>query len=197
MQIFAKANSTQLRARAVRFAAPLRVSRVALVLRATPDSNEGPAPADGTIFYGGKSYTDAEYKKAVESGTLTQAQTPGARGNGGTAAASLTFNDVMGFSGSVPEIANGRLAMLGFVAAVAAEFSSGESVFKQVAEEPTGIAAVFLLFIAASLAPAFQGSKGQTLGPLTPGAEMINGRAAMIGFAAMLIIEAVRGQPLF
>lgn len=33
--------------------------------------------------------------------------------------------DVMGFGGSVPEIANGRLAMLGFVAAVGAEFASG------------------------------------------------------------------------
>lgn len=37
----------------------------------------------------------------------------------------------MGFSGSAPEIVNGRLAMLGFVAAVAAELSSGESVLRQ------------------------------------------------------------------
>lgn len=35
--------------------------------------------------------------------------------------------DVMAFSGPAPEIVNGRLAMLGFVAAVAAEFTSGES----------------------------------------------------------------------
>ena len=32
----------------------------------------------------------------------------------------------MGFSGSVPETVNGRLAMLGFVAAIAAELNSGE-----------------------------------------------------------------------
>ena len=37
-----------------------------------------------------------------------------------------TMTDVMGFSGSAPEIVNGRLAMLGFVAALAAELSSGE-----------------------------------------------------------------------
>ncbi len=57
----------------------------------------------------------------------------------------------MGFSGSVPERVNGRLAMLGFVAALGAELASGESVLKQVGEEPTGIAITFLLFIAASL----------------------------------------------
>ena len=39
--------------------------------------------------------------------------------------AAPSFTEVMGFSGSVPEIVNGRLAMLGFVAALAAELSSG------------------------------------------------------------------------
>lgn len=85
----------------------------------------------------------------------------------------------MGFSGTVPEKANGRLAMLGFVAALAAEVSSGEPVLRQWAEEPTGIAAAFLLFMAASLVPAFSGKNDASLGPFTPQAEMLNGRAAM------------------
>ncbi len=44
----------------------------------------------------------------------------------------------MAFSGAAPEVTNGRLAMLGFVSAVAAELASGESVLKQWSEEPTG-----------------------------------------------------------
>ena len=32
----------------------------------------------------------------------------------------------MNFGGSAPELVNGRLAMLGFIAAVGAELSSGE-----------------------------------------------------------------------
>jgi hypothetical protein len=38
-----------------------------------------------------------------------------------------SFEKVMGFSG-MPEIVNGRLAMLGFLAAAGAELSSGEAV---------------------------------------------------------------------
>jgi Chlorophyll A-B binding protein len=76
--------------------------------------------------------------------------------------------------------------------------SPGESVLKQWSEEPTGIAAAFLLIIVASLVPAFLGKKNnEAIGPLTPSAELINGRGAMIGFAAMLVIEAVKGSPLF
>jgi hypothetical protein len=59
----------------------------------------------------------------------------------------------MAFSGPAPELINGRLAMLGVVAAIAAELASGESVLKQVSDEPTGIVFAFGIFIAASFAP--------------------------------------------
>ena len=76
--------------------------------------------------------------------------------------------------------------------------SSGESVLRQLADEPTGIIAIFGLIIAASLVPAFKGTKNtESIGPLSPYAEMINGRGAMIGFAAMLVIEAVGDKALF
>ena len=64
---------------------------------------------------------------------------------------------------------------------------------RQLAAEPTGINLTFLLFIAASLIPAFQGKKAEAFGPFTPFAEIVNGRAAMIGFAALLATEAVNG----
>ncbi|KAF5832724.1 chloroplast carotene biosynthesis related protein [Dunaliella salina] len=107
-----------------------------------------------------------------------------------------SVEEVMGFSGA-PEIINGRLAMLGFVAALGAELSTGDSVLRQLAEEPTLISLTFILFSAASLVPAFARRNGDTLGPFTPQAEMLNGRAAMIGFAAMLILESVQGAALF
>ena len=87
--------------------------------------------------------------------------------------------------------------MLGFIAALFAELSSGESVLRQFADEPTGIILTFILFSAASLVPVFKGAKAEAFGPFTPSAEMINGRAAMIGFAALIAVEAVKGSALF
>ena len=57
------------------------------------------------------------------------------------------------------QLINGRLAQLGFVAALGAELATDESVMKQVSEQPAAIAAVFLLFIAGSLVPLMQGKK--------------------------------------
>ncbi len=44
----------------------------------------------------------------------------------------------MAFSGPAPELINGRLSMLAFVAALGAELASGEPVLRQLGEEPTG-----------------------------------------------------------
>lgn len=87
---------------------------------------------------------------------------------------------------------------LGFVAAVGAELASGESVLQQLAQEPTLVFLTFVLISAASLIPLMStGAGDEKFGPFQPAAEKLNGRAAMIGFAAMLVIEAVRGQALF
>jgi hypothetical protein len=60
---------------------------------------------------------------------------------------------------------------------------------------------------AASFMPSLQGSAtytsdpssipaSQIVGPFTASAERFNGRGAMIGVAAMLVIETIRGGPL-
>jgi len=103
----------------------------------------------------------------------------------------------MAFSGPAPEVINGRLAMLAFIAALGAELSSGESVLRQFADAPTGVILTFMLFTAASLIPMFKNTKAESFGPFTPNAEMQNGRAAMLGFAALLVVEGVRGAALF
>jgi hypothetical protein len=50
-----------------------------------------------------------------------------------------------------------------------------------------------ITFATASLIPLLSSTKREAFGFFTPSAEMLNGRAAMIGFAALLAVEAVRG----
>jgi len=155
------------------------------------EENKTPA---GTIFYGGKTYTDEEWSQVLQNGGARALASETSSGAAGSNANS--FGDIMAFAGPAPEIINGRLAMLGFVSAAAAEFRSEESVLQQLAQEPTLICLTFVIFIAGSLVPLLSNTK-DTLGPFTPQAEMLNGRAAMIGFAAMLVLEAVNSKPLF
>lgn len=104
------------------------------------------------------------------------------------------FLDAMRFKGSAPEIINCRLAMLGFVAAVAAERVAGINVFEQVNIAPVPIALTFLTFTIASLVPMYRGVKRSGNGFWTPDAELWNGRAAMIGMVAVVINTYVRGS---
>ncbi|KAG2432457.1 hypothetical protein HXX76_008802 [Chlamydomonas incerta] len=169
------------------------------VVRAAPQNEADGTVAPtttGTVFFAGKSYTPEEWDKEVASGTFVRPAAATAATNTSTSTSFLSFNDVMSFSGTAPEIVNGRLAMLGFVSAVAAEMVSGEGVLKQWSEEPTGIAIAFILFISGSMVTAFRPRRDEKLGPFTPQAELLNGRAAMIGFAAMLAIEIAMGKPL-
>lgn len=166
--------------------APRVGSRRAVAVRATSEEQEG------TVMYGGRTYTAAEFEAAKASGAIEAAPTPVA-----AVAAGPSIMDLMSFGGAVPEINNGRLAMLGFISALAAELSSGESVLKQWSEEPTGIAIAFAVFSAATFVPLLSSSKDESFGPFTPKAEMLNGRAAMLGFAALLLVEALKGSALF
>ncbi|KAI8109855.1 hypothetical protein M9434_001134 [Picochlorum sp. BPE23] len=107
------------------------------------------------------------------------------------------FGELMAFSGPAPEIINGRLAMIAFVAALGAELSTGESVLTQFKDAPVGVIGTFLLFSAASLIPMFKNADREAVGPLTPQVELTNGRAAMLGFASLLLVEGFRGAALF
>jgi hypothetical protein len=62
----------------------------------------------------------------------------------------------MAFNGA-PELINGRLAMLGFVAALGAELFSNETVVQQITGNGSEwIAFAFVLFAGASLVPIFK-----------------------------------------
>lgn len=107
--------------------------------------------------------------------------------------------DVMSFAGPAPERINGRLAMIGFVSAMAVEITKGQDLFTQIGN---GGYQWFLwtsiLFSMASLVPFIKG-----VGPgaksnrfWNADAEVWNGRAAMIGLVALAATEFLKGGTL-
>lgn len=152
----------------------------------------GPSQNGGTVFFAGKAYTDSEWEAAVKSGELATVSVVSDR----AATAGPSIAEIMAFSGAGPEIINGRLAMLGIVSAIAAEAASGDSVVRQLAQEPTLIVSTFVLFAVGSLVPLVLNVEYEEIAPFTAKAEMLNGRLAMLGFAALLVIEAIRGTSL-
>lgn len=93
--------------------------------------------------------------------------------------------DAMRFKGAAPEVINCRLAMLGFVAAIAVEAATGKNVIEQAQAAPGPIAAISILFIVASIIPIVRGvpRKGNSI--FTADAELWNGRLAMLGIASL------------
>jgi Chlorophyll A-B binding protein len=91
---------------------------------------------------------------------------------------------LLAFDGPAPELVNGRLAMLGFFSALAAELATGEGVLKQASEAPGLVLATFAVFGIASFIPLFKGVKpeDERAGPLTADVERFNGRAACVSF---------------
>jgi len=110
-----------------------------------------------------------------------------------------SFPEAQAFDGPAPETINGRLAMIGVSSCLAAEFARGIGLKEQVGEAPASILAVFVLISLASYIPIFRGytrKEDFSNGPFTPKAENWNGRLAMIGFAGILVTEALSGKTI-
>ncbi|XWS39265.1 hypothetical protein CRYUN_Cryun18bG0036300 [Craigia yunnanensis] len=112
---------------------------------------------------------------------------------------STKFSDVLAFSGPAPERINGRLAMVGFVAALAMELSKGQDVFTQISEGgiPLFLGTSIVLSLA-SVIPLFRGvtAESRSEGFMTSDAELWNGRLAMLGIVALAFTEYVKGGTL-
>mmetsp|Transcript_42586 Transcript_42586/g.79830 ORF Transcript_42586/g.79830 Transcript_42586/m.79830 type:complete len:191 (+) Transcript_42586:251-823(+) len=108
-----------------------------------------------------------------------------------------SLSEVMAFAGPGPELINGRAAMLAFVAAAYAEAYTNKPVMTQLTCEPLLVAFGVALIAAGSFVTMTQGTKVDGPGAFKPNAEMLNGRVAMLGFAALLVVENVTGKAFF
>jgi hypothetical protein len=107
--------------------------------------------------------------------------------------------DALAFSGPAPERINGRLAMVGFISALAVEASRGGGLLSQ-AGSRSGLAwfaATAAVLSVASLVPVLQGdsAEGRSGGVMSADAELWNGRFAMLGLVALAITECITGAP--
>ncbi|XP_073278139.1 early light-induced protein 1, chloroplastic-like isoform X1 [Primulina huaijiensis] len=112
---------------------------------------------------------------------------------------STKITDIMAFDGPGPERINGRLAMIGFVAAIAVELTKGQDIFSQIQNGgiPWFLGTTVLLSVA-SLVPLFKGvsADSKSKGLMTSDAELWNGRLAMVGLIALAYTEYVKGGTL-
>ncbi|XP_016647188.1 PREDICTED: uncharacterized protein LOC107880381 [Prunus mume] len=94
---------------------------------------------------------------------------------------------------------NGRLAMVGFVSALALELYNGQDVFAQISNGGvTLFVATSILLSVASLVPLFKGAsvESRSDGIMTSDAELLNRRLAMLGLVAFVFTEYVKGGTL-
>jgi hypothetical protein len=103
--------------------------------------------------------------------------------------------DIMKFNGAAPELVNGRLAMIGIVAAATKEVQTSQTVLQQVQTAPLWWWGVLLLWVWASLVPISKGARHEAFGesqlssPTVPC--LINLSASSCAFAVLQICQAL------
>ncbi|XP_066391666.1 low molecular mass early light-inducible protein HV60, chloroplastic-like [Miscanthus floridulus] len=115
------------------------------------------------------------------------------------ACASITHNlrDALAFSGPAPERINGRLAMVGFVSALAVEAYRGGGLLSQ-AGSGSGLAwfaATAAVLSVASLVPLLRGDSAEARSGAVTSADAELGRFAMLGLVALAFTEYLTGAP--
>lgn len=138
--------------------------------------------------------TSTSYSSSASSGTLP-VSSPALSGPKPDYTVSLF--DALKFNGPAPELVNGRLAMIGMVAAAYQESQTGQSLPWMVEHVSLGVCLGLAVWVYASLAPICKGVKQEAFGPFSPRAELANGRAAMLGFAVLYYLENNAGAPFF
>jgi hypothetical protein len=78
----------------------------------------------------------------------------------------LRLTDVLKFTGPGPELINGRLAMLAFLAVPRNEIETGATVLQQAVSAPWWVYAALLLWVYASMVPLLKGARHEAFGEL-------------------------------
>jgi hypothetical protein len=116
-----------------------------------------------------------------------------------TKAASPGLWDALVFSGPALERINGRLAMVGFVSALAVEASCGGGLLSQAGSGSglTWFAATAAVLSVVSLVPMLKGDSAEARSGavMSADAELWNGRFAMLGLVALAFTEYLTGAP--
>lgn len=108
---------------------------------------------------------------------------------------------------TIPELINGRAAMLGFVAAAGAEIFGAGPVVTQLGESPQPVLILLALIVASTIIPLYKGTRGDYLeslrdtysvpqGVFTEQKERLHGRLAMLGLAGLIAVELFIGRAL-
>jgi hypothetical protein len=144
---------------------------------------------------------DAEETSAASSSSPSPAATPtpAPQPKAAKKPANPGLWDALAFSGPAPERINGRLAMVGFVSALAVEASRGGDLLAQ-AGSGSGLAwfaATAAVLSVASLVPVLKGDSAEARsgGVMSADAELWNGRFAMLGLVALAFTEYLTGTP--
>ena len=75
----------------------------------------------------------------------------------------------MKFNGPAPELINGRLAMIGFLAAASNELQSGSTVLQQALSASPWMYVMLGVWVYASLVPMFKGARHEAFGEWVAG----------------------------
>jgi hypothetical protein len=128
-----------------------------------------------------------------------------------------TPKQVFAANGPLAERLNGRLAMLGFVAAALGERQEGATALAQLGGDVLGPLLLAVSLTLASVAPKIvsgtplaelhaaatganlrgEGVLGQALGLFDTSVELWTGRVAMMGLAGLVVVETVTGKAFF
>lgn len=110
----------------------------------------------------------------------------------------IKTTDAFKFNGAAPEIVNGRLAMAALLYVARREAESGETALALLTAPAAWYEYAWVaLVVYASMVPILKGARHESFFAFSTRAEFANGRAAMLGWAALLLLERQAGVPFF
>eukprot|EP00244_Chara_vulgaris_P012731 TRINITY_DN686_c0_g1_i1.p1 TRINITY_DN686_c0_g1~~TRINITY_DN686_c0_g1_i1.p1 ORF type:complete len:311 (+),score=38.16 TRINITY_DN686_c0_g1_i1:41-934(+) len=193
-----QSNDSTARTRGSDQAAPARTSSTTKTT--TDDTASTSASALSGKGAGGQSLTSGLSANAAPSVGRTVS-----RGKPAAGKKEEGFNELMGFSGSIPERVNGRLAMIGFLLCAVNEKLSGLNFVEQAQRSPGSVLSWIIFISFASVLPKYvsevslselmeaakkDGMPAQ-LKMANADVEQAVGRTAMLGFLGTLLVELI------